>query len=262
MTPTSEGRTVAVVGVGPGLGLEVARVCIRDGASVVLGARTHERLTAAAHELDPDGNRTAAVAVDVTDQRSCDEFVAAALARFGRLDGLVVVAAHVTTVGEAVAIDDDVWHASFEANVLGPLHLSRAAGEAFTAGGGGSIVLVGTQSAYDPKPGMAAYGVTKLAAQAGLMHYLAVEWGKRRVRVNTVETSWMLGPLVQGYMDMMAQSRGITAAEVIGEIAAAWPIPEMPLDDDVAEAVAFLLSDRARMITGQTLRVNAGEYLA
>ena len=72
----------------------------------------------------------------------------------------------------------------------------------------------------------------------------------------------MLGPLVQGYMDYMATQQGLTAADVIADIAKDWPIPDMPLDEDVAEAFAFLLSDRARMITGQTIRVNAGEYLA
>ena len=123
-------------------------------------------------------------------------------------------------------------------------------------------MLVGTQAAYDPKPGMAAYGVTKMGAQAGLMHYLARELGVKRVRVNTVETSWMLGPLVQGYMEMMAKAQGVDAASIIGGIAQGWPLADMPLDEDVAEAVVFLLSDRARMITGQTLRVNAGEILA
>jgi NAD(P)-dependent dehydrogenase (short-subunit alcohol dehydrogenase family) len=72
----------------------------------------------------------------------------------------------------------------------------------------------------------------------------------------------MLGPLVQGYMEMMAKDQGVTAADVVAGIAAGWPIPDMPLDEDVAEAIVFLLSDRARMITGQTLRVNAGEHLA
>ena len=257
-----DGKVIIAVGAGPGLGHEVARVAVRDGAQVVLAARNPDRLTVSAKEMDPDGQHTATFTVDVTDEWSCHALVAQTLDRFGRIDGIAVVAAYVLTQGEAIAIDDDQWRTSFDVNVLGPLHVARAAAPAFEAQGGGSIVLVGTQAAYDPKPGMAAYGATKIGGQLGLMHYLAAELGRRRVRVNTVETSWMLGPLVQGYMDMMAEQRGITADQVIGEIAAGWPIPEMPLDDDVAEAVVFLLSDKARMITGQTIRVNAGEYLA
>jgi NAD(P)-dependent dehydrogenase (short-subunit alcohol dehydrogenase family) len=60
----------------------------------------------------------------------------------------------------------------------------------------------------------------------------------------------------------MASEQGRAAADVIADIAKDWPIPDMPLDEDVAESFAFLLSDRARMITGQTIRVNAGEYHA
>ena len=257
-----DGKVIVVVGAGPGLGHEVARLAVRDSANAVLAARNADRLMVSAKEIDPDGQRTATFSVDVTDQWSCDALVANTLERFGRIDGIAVVAAYVLTQAEAVAIEDDQWRTSFDVNVLGPLHMARAAVPSFESTGGGSIVLVGTQAAYDPKPGMAAYGTTKIGGQLGLMHYLAAELGRRRVRVNTVETSWMLGPLVQGYMDMMAEQRGVTAEEIIGEIAAGWPIPEMPLDDDVAEAVLFLLSDKARMITGQTIRVNAGEYLA
>ena len=173
-----------------------------------------------------------------------------------------MVAANVTTIADAVGIDDEVWQQSFATNVLGPLHVARAMQAPLNAVKGGAIVLVGTQAAYDPKPGMAAYGVSKIGAQLGLMHYLARELGSSRIRVNCVETSWMLGPLVQGYMEMMANAQGVAASDIIAGIAKDWPIPDMPLDEDVAESIVFLLSDRARMITGQTLRVNAGEYLS
>lgn len=259
---TLEDKVIAVVGAGPGLGTEVARLCLRDGASVALGARTGERCHAIAAELDPGAGRTLAAPVDVDDQASVDTFVRAAGERFGRVDGVAFVAANVTTIADATGIDDAVWRASFETNVLGPLHLARSVRPLFEAQGGGSLVLMGTQAAYDPKPGMAAYGVTKGGAQIALMHYLARELGGARVRVNTVETSWMLGPLVQGYMELMAKAEGVTAADIVAGIAKDWPIPDMPLDEDVAEAFVFLLSDRSRMITGQTLRVNAGEFLA
>ena len=254
-------KVIAVVGVGPGLGREVVRLCLRDGASVALGARTLERCEQTAHDFDATGARTLAFAADIDQQPSVDAFVAATVARFGRLDGVAIVAANVTTIADATAIDDDVWRASFETNILGPLHVARAARAALAAQGG-ALVFMGTQAAYDPKPGMAAYGVTKMGAQVSLMHYLARELGTARIRVNSVETSWMLGPLVQGYMDDMAGQQGVTAADIVAGIAKDWPIPDMPLDADVAEAFAFLLSDRARMITGQTIRVNAGEYLA
>src|SRR5262245_6575238 len=98
-------KVIAVLGVGPGLGREVARLCLRDGASVALGARTLDRCKQTARELDEDGTRTIALTADVDQQQSVDAFVAATLARFGRLDGIAVVAANVTTIGDATGID-------------------------------------------------------------------------------------------------------------------------------------------------------------
>ncbi len=79
------------------------------------------------------------------------------------------------------------------------------------------------------------------------------------IRVNAVIPTWMWGPPVQMYVDWQAGERGIPSEEVIGEITANMSIPEIPADEDVAEAVVWLCSDRARMITGQSLMVNAGE---
>jgi NAD(P)-dependent dehydrogenase (short-subunit alcohol dehydrogenase family) len=106
-------KVIAVLGVGPGLGREVARLCLRDGATVALGARTLDRCEHTARELDENGTRTIALPADIDQQVSVDAFVAATLERFGRLDGVAVVAANVTTLADATGIDDDVWRASF-----------------------------------------------------------------------------------------------------------------------------------------------------
>ena len=78
--------------------------------------------------------------------------------------------------------------------------------------------------------------------------------------MNTVVPSWMWGPNVRFYCEWQASVRGITAEEVKHEIAQGMALREMPSDSDAAEAAIFLASERARMITGQTLVVNAGEF--
>jgi len=85
--------------------------------------------------------------------------------------------------------------------------------------------------------------------------------GPRKIRVNTVVPTWMWGPPVQMYVQWQVADRGITEDEAIGEITANMPLGEIPADEDVAESAIFLCSDRARMITGQTLYVNSGEYM-
>jgi NAD(P)-dependent dehydrogenase (short-subunit alcohol dehydrogenase family) len=93
------------------------------------------------------------------------------------------------------------------------------------------------------------------------MYYMAQELGPQRIRVNTVVPTWMWGPAVEGYLRGQAQQRGVPLDQVVGEITGSMAIKEIPRDEDVAEAVVFLCSDRARMITGQALLVNAGELM-
>jgi enoyl-[acyl-carrier-protein] reductase (NADH) len=81
-----QSKVVVVSGVGPGLGLEVARLCLRDGARVAIGERSAERLQAAAAQLDTQGTRAVAVPADVTKLADCERRAAAAVARVGRLD--------------------------------------------------------------------------------------------------------------------------------------------------------------------------------
>src|SRR5439155_20898247 len=88
-----EGKTVIVSGVGPGLGREIAVASARDGANVVMGARTEANLQQAAKEIDPDGTRVAWRTTDITDPAQCKALVGTALEKFGQVDGLVNVAA-------------------------------------------------------------------------------------------------------------------------------------------------------------------------
>ena len=89
---------------------------------------------------------------------------------------------------------------------------------------------------------------------------LAQQLGVDRIRVNTVVPTYMWGPAVQGYVRRAAEQYGVSEEVVKGPITASMPLGEIPLDEDIAEAVAFFCSDRSRMITGQTLFVNAGEF--
>jgi NAD(P)-dependent dehydrogenase (short-subunit alcohol dehydrogenase family) len=93
------------------------------------------------------------------------------------------------------------------------------------------------------------------------MYHMARELGPDRIRVNMVVPTWMWGPPVQAYVKWQAQERGVAEEAVVSEITANMPLGEIPADEDVAEAIVFFCSDRARMITGETLMVNAGELL-
>lgn len=255
-----EGRTVVVTGVGSGLGREVAVQAVKDGANVVIGARTAEQLEAVAKEADPSGERVAVVATDITDPEACARIVAEAERRFGALHGLVQVAAYEYAMGGLYETDFEAWRTSFDTNVIGTLSLIRAAGPALKRSAAGSIVLIGSQSMYLPLIEQMGYAASK-GALLSSMFYLAKELGPDGIRVNTVVPSWMWGPPVELYLKLQAKARGVSPEALREEIEAGIPLGAMAADEDVAQAVAFFLSERSRRITGQTLLVNGGEMM-
>ncbi|OLE20724.1 MAG: short-chain dehydrogenase [Catenulispora sp. 13_1_20CM_3_70_7] len=227
-----EGKTVIVSGVGAGLGREVAQAAYAQGANVVLGARTEANLAKAAGEFD--AARVAYAATDITSEEACQGLVDVAVERFGTVDGLVNVAAL-----DKAAIP----------------HLARESG---TSG----IVHILSQSMWLPATEVqqSAYAASKgalLSATFGM----AKELGSRRIRVNAVVPSWMWGPMVQGYAAWTAATQKVPEEQALAPIVARMALPEMATDGDVANAAVFMVSPYAGGITGQSLAVNAGDYM-
>ncbi|MEV6104084.1 SDR family oxidoreductase [Streptomyces sp. NPDC051940] len=256
-----EGKTVVVSGVGAGLGHQVAAACVRDGARVVLGARTAERLAKSAAEIDPAGSATAWQATDIASEEQCAALAALAVERFGGIDAVVNVAALDTHFGGLEDADFAQWSNVLDVNLLGTLRMTRACLPALKARGG-SVVLIGTQSsvAAPSQVRQAAYAASK-GALVSAMYSLARELGPYRIRVNTVQPGWMWGPPVQSYVAMAAQGQGVPESDVLARLTRRMALPDLATDGDVADAAVFLASDRARSITGQSLLVNAGELM-
>src|SRR4051794_27326198 len=153
------------------------------------------------------------------------------------------------------------WRATFDVNIFGSLQMTRAALDALRVNGG-AVVFVSSQTQHHPPPlaPQMAYAASK-SALTGAMHHLAQEVGPAGVRVNEVTPSWMWGPPVEGFVNMTAKQRGVEPDVVLQEITGNFPLRRMVTDGEVAEVIAFLASDRAAGITGQTLFVNAGEIM-
>lgn len=255
------GKTVIVSGVGAGLGHRVAAAVVRDGGNAVLGARTAANLAKSAAEIDPDGRHTAQLATDITDEAQCEALAALALERFGRIDAVAHVAAWDSYFGGIEDADFATWQSVIDVNLLGTLRMTRACLPALKERGG-SVVIVGTQSAVaaPTQVRQAAYAASK-GALTSAMYSMAQELGPHRIRVNTVLPGWMWGPPVQAFVQFTADREGVPEAEVLGRLTERMALPEPATDGDAAEAVTFLASDRARAITGQSLLVNAGELM-
>lgn len=260
--PMLADKTVLVSGAGDGLGREVAEVALREGAAVVLLARDAQRLGSLAAALDPDGRRVAVVVADLVHDEAGGRAVEAALSRFGRLDALVHCAARTGGPGSSILSPDwQQMRETFEVNLWGALRLTAAAVGALETHGGGAVVFIGSHSSMWPQElAQLDYGASKGAISSAVLQ-LAKELGPKRIRVNQVVPTFMMSDYMRGIFEQFAELQGVTADVVEAGVAARMMLPEIPLDDDVAEAVAFMASDRARMITGQSLLVNAGYYV-
>lgn len=253
-----EDKVIVITGVGTGLGSECAHAARREGARVVLAARNADTLAAVADEVDPTGGTVLVQPTDITDRGACDRLATATVERFGRIDALVQVAAYDNAWGGIDAMDDDHWRRAFDTNVLGSLNATRAVVPHLREAGGGSVVLIGSQSMFLPQLPQAGYAASK-GALLSTMYHLADELGPDNIRVNMVVPSWMLGPPVQMLIDYRSANEAKTPDVVIADIAGGFPLQRMTADGEVADVVTFFCSDLAKAVTGQHLLVNAGE---
>jgi NAD(P)-dependent dehydrogenase (short-subunit alcohol dehydrogenase family) len=251
-------KVVVVAGVGPGLGRSIALASAREGADVVLAARTAARLDDVAKEVNALGRRGLAVATDLADAAAAERLVQDALAAFGRVDALVYNALAMPPIKELREVALEAVSASFDANVVAALRLTRLLVPAL-AESKGSVVMINSMVVRFSQRTMGPYKLTK-AALLATAQSLATELGPQGIRVNSVAPGHIWGDSLKWYFGYLAKKRGVTVEQVYEETAAPLDLGRLPEPDEIADAVVFLASEMARAITGQCLDVNCGEY--
>jgi NAD(P)-dependent dehydrogenase (short-subunit alcohol dehydrogenase family) len=250
-----------ISGIGPGLGQELAYVFAREGSDVVLAARTESKLRQVADEIAerwPD-RRTLVCPTDISDKAQTQHLVDATMAEFGRIDCLVNSAYLPPAFTMFEDADFDDWRKGYDVTVFGTLQLTQQVVPHMKAVGKGSIVFVNSMIQKKPLPTQSGYASSKGALTAAA-RMLAKELGAYGIRVNSTFMGWMWGPPVEGYVEYLV-SLGRSREEVIAEITKDIPLGIIPDDADCANAVAFLASDLACVITGAELDVNGGEMM-
>lgn len=254
------GRVAAVSGIGPGLGRAVALALAREGADVVLLARSEGASRSVAGEIEAQGRRALAVTADITDADACQAALERTLEAFGHIDVLVNNA---FTTGPMQPIDGaDVpksWRAPFKVNVFGTVQISQVFASAMKPRQHGSIVMINSLAARQVTRDLAAYGASK-AALLYATKALAAELGPHGVRVNSVVPGHIDGPSLAVYIQMEAQRLSLSEAEARAQIAAQGALNRIATPDQVADAVVFFASELSRAITGQALDVNCGQW--
>jgi NAD(P)-dependent dehydrogenase (short-subunit alcohol dehydrogenase family) len=259
-----EGKVAIVSGVGPGLGQANAHALAREGATVVLAARSADYLESVRGEIEAAGGRALAVPTNLVDRAAVDALVERAVSELGQIDVLVNNAFRMDPYQPFDQVDLAKWKKVYDVNVWGALSLTQACIPALkdsaTARGDASIVFILSMSMRKIRSGEGGYSTSKGALHTA-MKTLAIELGPSRVRVNAVAPGWIGGPSVDIYLQWQSEARGITIDDVRAEIESEIPLGEIPPQDDIAHSVVFFASPWSRVVTGQTLDVNGGEYL-
>lgn len=242
-------RRVVITGGSSGIGLASARQFAEQGDRVTICGRDPDKLEAARGQIDGlDCHR-----VDVTDQQAVRAF-------FDDVGPVDVLVANAGVCKQARLDDhnsDDVWHDTFDVNVDGVYYCLKAASPDMPDGA--SIVTVSSGLGKNARAGYEAYTASKHAV-LGLTKCVALELAPRDIRVNAVCPGWVDTPMSRADVAESARRAGVDQDQFRQKAIDDIPLNQMVQPENVADLIAFLASDAASAITGQSYNISCGEY--
>jgi 3-oxoacyl-[acyl-carrier protein] reductase len=242
-------KVALVTGASQGIGWDIAQALVVAGAKVAVAARTEEKLALLVGEITAAGGEAFPIKMDVADGEQIKSGFKQVLEKFGRLDILVNNAA-ITRDGLAVRMKPDDWDAVIKTNLTGAHLCIQQALSTMMRARTGRIINVASVVAKMGNAGQANYVAAK-AGLIGLTKAIAMEIASRNITVNAVAPGFVTTPMTDVLSDKVKE-----------DLKARIPLGRLGVPRDVAAAVVFLASDEAAYITGHTLDVNGGMYLA
>ncbi len=246
---TLAGQTALVTGATRGIGKAIALALARAGATVVGTGTTDDGAVAIAAYLRAEGNGGTGIRLDVSDAAATDAALGDIDARFGAI-GILVNNAGITRDNLLLRMKDDEWDAVMATNLRPVFRLAKAVLRGMMKARSGRIIQIGSVVGTSGNAGQVNYAAAK-AALIGFTKSLAQEVGSRNITVNCVAPGFIDTDMTKALVDTQRE-------KVLERI----PLGRLGTPEDVANAVVFLASPQAAYITGATLHVNGGMYMA
>lgn len=259
-TPTQDfaGQLALVTGAAAGIGAAVAKRLAEQGARIALVDRDADSLNAQAEALGAQGYEVRPYRLDLRDAKALDATVAEIEHSFGPIELLANVAG-VLHAGDTLDLDDAAWEDTFAINTTAVFRLCRATARYMQPRGRGCIVTVASNAAHAPRLGMAAYAASK-AATVHFMRCLALELAPHGIRCNSVSPGSTDTPMQRAFAQTPEQVQKVLHGN-LERYRLGIPLGRIADPEDIAEAVCFLASPRARQITMHDLVVDGGATL-
>ncbi len=251
------GQVAVVTGAAQGLGLAMAELLAKRGASVIIADRQHEKAAKAAETFRQQGRDVSAESLDVAVSADVDRFFDHVRATYGRLDILVNNAGVGQQVTPTVELSDEEWQRVLGVTLTGTFYCCRAACRLMERQESGCIVNISSINGLNPAALVAAYNVAK-AGVISLTRSLALEMAAYGVRVNAVCPGPVYTDFNRTVMAQRCESLNISEDEMVERVRGAIPLGRWGDPSDIAGAVAFLCSADASWMTGEVVRVSGG----
>lgn len=240
-------RVIFITGGGSGIGRAIALAAGAQGARVAVADAIEERACAVADELTARGSQALALALDVRDAAACEAAVAQTESQLGAIAGMVACAG-ISPPQPAVSMPAELWSRCIDVNLTGMFHSIQPVGRRMVERGRGAIVTISSVDGLGGHAGRAHYSASKHGV-IGLTRALAIEWGHRGVRVNSVAPGVVDTPLVRA---------NLPADHVAHAMVDRVPLGRLSEAHEQAAPTLFLLSDGASFINGAVLPVDGG----
>jgi NAD(P)-dependent dehydrogenase (short-subunit alcohol dehydrogenase family) len=254
-----ENRIALVSGASRGIGRAISLTLAKAGTQLVLAGRDVAALNETSNlicELKA-GPTPLVCQMDLLDVSTIDKTVKIALDSFGQIDILVNNSGITGKSAPLWELDESQWDEAIDTNLKGPFLLSKAVIPSMISRNSGSIIFIGSITGKRPLTNRSVYAASKLGLVA-MMRTLALELGRKGVRVNLISPGFVEGPRLDGVIAQVASDQGVTLEEIKSTWLEMVPTGKFVTPEDIAQGVLFFASDRSGATTGEDLNISGG----